>query len=69
MPTVHINDSLWTHVEKKAMKAIMQTHTAVTPQILLQWLVDHGLENMDEIEIDQRSKEPKTYRILKKDKK
>ena len=62
MPSIHINDNLWEKVEKGATRAIIQTKTAVTPELFLQWVIDNGLNNIDEIEIDLRARNPRGYK-------
>jgi len=62
MPSIHINDEVWKKVEKGSVKAVIQTKTAITPEIFVHWLIENGLKNIDEIEIDQRAKNPKSYK-------
>ncbi|CAK1828616.1 Repressor [Vibrio crassostreae] len=48
MATKHIKDSTWVKVEKMTVKAVIETRTSIKETEMLDFLINLGLEKLDE---------------------
>ncbi len=48
MATKHIKDTTWTKVEKKTVKAVIETQKSIKETEMLDYLINLGLEKFSE---------------------
>lgn len=63
MPTKHINDATWRKVESETVKAVTATQKAIDATMMLNWLINKGLETITKEDYKKYMNPPKKRKV------